>query len=739
MNTKKAVLYLHNTINNEIGLNQCNKPKVLSYLITNLCNSHCITCSVWRNKEPEEITEAEFKLFLSDSLLDKVQHVGISGGEPSTFSSLLKHIEIMIDSLPSLATVSITSNCIHADFWLNNLPKIMKLLAKYNLYFQLNISLDGIGKVHDRIRGTSDNFVQVNKVVCFALERRIPIQFHSTINRYNVYHVNAILYYAKSLNVDIIFRLASEIYRLDNKRQIERIVLNDKEKSFLCDFLSSTSLLNYTKSPGRKLFYKSLVKQLLSDGIRLSPCYFKKEGLVLSSDGSLSFCSRFQTDFDSIYSGKSHVDLYRNATIRSACSGDTCVHCYHDQTGLWALNSVLGLCCEKKLILLKKVATICRYLINSQFRFHRKSNKKEIKSIAIVGMYGGEHVGDAAILGGVIRRTLDRYPCVEQINIYSFRKDRTLCWVNCLTELPENISITIYGRDDDFRKILHDCELLVWAGGPLMELPLVMSRNYAFVREALSLGCRFEMEGIGYGPINTILGKVMAKKILKEASRITVRSKSDKSYLINKTDCIDEGISEIDPAFDYLSLLPENLQLMEQEKKEIDQIFQENRTGKTIALNLRPLWRRYGSQQGKRKSLDNFMDEIVGFVNTVSERGFLTIFFPMNADQYGFSDLNVAYEIRERIKSGTLFYIWETEPSINMVIYMLRKVDFSICMRFHAVVFSKSQNVKTIGIDYSLNGRGKVSTLFEEKKDCFSIVDFKANLLMKRIEEYECR
>ena len=106
----------------------------------------------------------------------------------------------------------------------------------------------------------------------------------------------------------------------------------------------------------------------------------------------------------------------------------------------------------------------------------------------------------------------------------------------------------------------------------------------------------------------------------------------------------------------------------------------------------------------------------------------------MNADQYGFSDLDVAYAIKEKIAVGSMFRIWETEASINSLIYLLRHVDFTLCMRFHAAIFSLSQNLTTYAIDYSLNGKGKVSTLFKENiENCISIKDYNAETVSDKI------
>lgn len=734
MDIQKGIQYIKLLMASYLGWKHREGPQILSYLVTNQCNSHCITCSVWKDKESQQISLDKLEEIVKNALFRKIRHVGISGGEPSLSTNLLDQIGILVKGLPSIATLSITSNCIRHEYLINHIKEIEALCKEKGIHFQLNISLDGVGKIHDMIRGTKGNFFSTVQVIQFVKENKIPYQLHCTVNKYNVYHVNQILNFAKKMDADIIFRLASVIERLYNNTQIERIQLNDQQKSFFCDFLSSRTLLEYTKSPGRKLFYRHLVVQLLNNGPRTAPCYFKHQGLVLSANGGVSFCSRFKTDFASVYSDDNLMQLYNNQKIFDTCSGNACVNCMHDQTGLWPLHEVLSLYLSDRIISMKKIIEVSKNLLQS-FMVSRKKvtdfNPSCVDSIGIIGMYGGEHVGDAAILGGVICRVLERYQTIKTIYVYSFRKDRTVCWGNNLTEISSDVEIKVLDDRNKYCKFLKECQLIVWAGGPLMELPVVLSRNFVMIQKALSYGCKFEMEGIGYGPINTRFGNIMTANILNKATRITVRSKEDLYKLESKN--VKINIQKInDPAFDYLKKIPQALRLDKDVQQEVDKLLLIDKEQKIMALNLRPLWSRYGNQSTFDYNL--FIEEIVKTIKILSDHNIVTVFFPMNADQYGFSDLDVAYAIKEKIAVGSMFRIWETEASINSLIYLLRHVDFTLCMRFHAAIFSLSQNLTTYAIDYSLNGKGKVSTLFKENiENCISIKDYNAETVSDKI------
>jgi polysaccharide pyruvyl transferase WcaK-like protein len=50
------------------------------------------------------------------------------------------------------------------------------------------------------------------------------------------------------------------------------------------------------------------------------------------------------------------------------------------------------------------------------------------------------------------------------------------------------------------------------------------------------------------------------------------------------------------------------------------------------------------------------------------------------------------------------------------VLYLLRKLDMALTMRFHACIFSMSQGLPTIGINYDPNVSGNIGQLFRDRE-----------------------
>ena len=75
------------------------------------------------------------------------------------------------------------------------------------------------------------------------------------------------------------------------------------------------------------------------------------------------------------------------------------------------------------------------------------------------------------------------------------------------------------------------------------------------------------------------------------------------------------------------------------------------------------------------------------------------------------------------------FRVWQYDPDIDGVLHLLRQVHAAVTMRFHACIFSLSQSVPVVGIDYYETVGGKVGELFR---------DLGRGQDTRRIDEVEC-
>jgi polysaccharide pyruvyl transferase WcaK-like protein len=558
----------------------------------------------------------------------------------------------------------------------------------------------------------------------------IPVQLQCTITPVNVYNIVHVREYAIANDFEVIFRIASYIARLSNGDLTERIKLGDKQRSFVADFLEAPRTILATKSLGRRLFYSDLANRLKTDAPRLAPCSFQSNALFLSPDQSIYNCSRSEVklDIEDRNDVARSINSEKNKQILSDLISNTCTSCYHDQSGRWPLWKYFTVHNKfySKFNFLKKIIKIPGILKNTVLPIKNiKHEVSELNNVLIIGSYGGEHVGDAAILGGVILRLKEKYG-IKNFTIISIRPDRTKCWVQNL--LIEDVSINVIGVNNKLD--IKNFKALVLAGGPIMSIPILLSNHLNLVRKFKAQNKPFIVEGVGIGPLKDKITRLMANKILKSANAISVRTNKDIKIALKLGLDVNQTT---DPAFDYLNQLTlSNFK----PHSTLDSIIN---TEKDIwVINLRPLWSKYANENNLNNLENNIIESISSVLYKYKENHRF-IFMPMNSDQFGFSDLEVAYKLEKNVNKMSDeidFKIWEYEPDINNCIYLLKKAKLAISMRFHGCIFSLSNNVPTLGLDYSTSEKGKVYSLFEDfkiEKNVINIKDLNPEVLVEKI------
>ena len=85
-------------------------PRQLAIDVTYHCNSRCVMCSIWKADKKPELTLEQFDQILSEPLFGSVEHLLVAGGEPTLRGDLPQLIEVCINRMPSLHTLSLITN-----------------------------------------------------------------------------------------------------------------------------------------------------------------------------------------------------------------------------------------------------------------------------------------------------------------------------------------------------------------------------------------------------------------------------------------------------------------------------------------------------------------------------------------------------------------------------------------------------------------------------------------------------
>lgn len=159
-------------------------PFSLVASVTFRCNSRCRTCNIWQKHAEEMSLEEWQRIFarLGRSLL----YLTFSGGEPFLRRDLA---DIVIAAYRSCrpSAITIPTNGLLSERIVSTCDRIAAECPDSNV--GINLSLDGIGEEHDRVRGVPGNWEKALRTWegLKALPRpNLTLSIHTVISRYNV-------------------------------------------------------------------------------------------------------------------------------------------------------------------------------------------------------------------------------------------------------------------------------------------------------------------------------------------------------------------------------------------------------------------------------------------------------------------------------------------------------------------------------------------------------------------------
>ncbi|MDO8668366.1 MAG: radical SAM protein [bacterium] len=186
--------------------------------VTYKCNSRCRMCNIWQIANPSDLP-LEYFYNLSPNL----KYINLTGGEPFLRPDLPEIIKI-IKTVSPKAKIIISSNGLAADLIVKQIKTIMKIDQNIGL----RISLDGLGAVHDQVRGLNGFYSQVLATVSALKNLGVKnLGFSFTIMDFNADQIPAVYDLSKKLNLELALALVqnSEVYFKKNDNAIAKIDL----------------------------------------------------------------------------------------------------------------------------------------------------------------------------------------------------------------------------------------------------------------------------------------------------------------------------------------------------------------------------------------------------------------------------------------------------------------------------------------------------------------------------------
>ncbi|MBR8827031.1 MAG: polysaccharide pyruvyl transferase family protein [Gomphosphaeria aponina SAG 52.96 = DSM 107014] len=691
------------------------KPTTINMLVNDVCNSRCQMCLIWQQKKDKELTPDELAEILSDGLFSEIKYIGVSGGEPTLRTDLAEIYRVICKKKPKITGTGIITNGIIHDTVKQRILDAAEICRSYGVEFNVMVSLDGIGEVHDTVRGRKNNFDSAIALLKFFHEETdIPTSFGCTITSSNALYVDELLDYAKLSGLYGRFRVAEYIERLYNSGQTEFIRSFDEKTLYHLGLFFFRVEHDFEQNSTFQKTYRNIRGMLVENKPRLIGCPYQSTAVVLTSKGELLYCSPKSPSIGSTLEFSAEQLYFSNLDKRKEIIDKDCSNCTHDYHEPVTLKERLlyyikrrrrhKYNCSNLLNLATKLTKLERGLINLD---HLSS-----KNVLIVGWYGTETVGDKAILWSVINDLRRRNNPPEKIylaSLYPFVSN----WTVKEMSLEEISVIETYSQE--FEKVCKQIDEVVVGGGPLMDIEPLNHILYSFIIANKS-GAITRIEGCGIGPLELSLYTKVVSEIIRLADHITLRDQA--SAQRSTRDFSGKKLVTVipDPATNYVQFIKSS--------GDLDTNIPPLGTAKNISCFLREWGEDYIGNLSREEYIltkYRFEEQIAEFLLTLADNYSANIhLLPMHSFSVGGDDrifnrklaTNLSNLLTERHLKTQVSFARET-VSPQKILQSMYSSKFNICMRFHSVLFAETLGVPYIAIDYT-NG-GKIKAFLEEK------------------------
>ena len=264
-------------------------PVTLTFSVTNMCQSRCKTCYIWKlYLDNPELKERELKHDEIEKIFMSMGHIyffNISGGEPYLRKDLVEIVDLACKYLTP-GVIHTPTNALAPKLIEKRTIEILEVMKDNNceVPFTVKPSFDGVGEKLDEIRGVKGNFEKVLDTLARlkTIKKQYPnldVNLGTVISKFNFDNIVEISDYAHKLNADSyineIAEQRSELFTVN-----EPITPTAEEYEKAIDYFSSVirkdlkskrKLSRYTQA--FRLVYYDLVVRTIREKRQVLPCY----------------------------------------------------------------------------------------------------------------------------------------------------------------------------------------------------------------------------------------------------------------------------------------------------------------------------------------------------------------------------------------------------------------------------------------------------------------------------------
>lgn len=284
------------------------RPRYLNFPVTYKCNSRCIMCGIWKGKTGEkELDINEIKQFFqaNKGFLSGLVSIGITGGEPFLRRDIVEIVRFAHAEFPR-AGVGVQTNGLLTELICE---KVKEIKGFYD-DFGMAVSLDGIGSIHDAVRGVDGAFESVTKTIRALKAMGIKkITCGMTLTAKNYKYIKQVKEKVNEMGCEFSCFLTDVSGFYGNEAM-------DKQAFGLSGQMRQEVIKGLAEF-GYHYYMDNLRRQLAGENKRSLPCYSGYTSFVLDAYGYVRPCILLEDAFGNIRSGMGLKDMLYSEGSRS--------------------------------------------------------------------------------------------------------------------------------------------------------------------------------------------------------------------------------------------------------------------------------------------------------------------------------------------------------------------------------------------------------------------------------------
>jgi MoaA/NifB/PqqE/SkfB family radical SAM enzyme len=256
------------------------------------CNSRCKTCNVWQ-KSADELTADEWRQTFA-KIGTVPYYLTFSGGEPFLRNDIVEIVSAACE-LCKPRIITIPTNALMSRAIPQRVERILH--AAQDVEVGVNVSLDGVGQEHDRIRGVEGNYEKALQTYDSLRALEYPnfsLSIHTVVSRFNAQRLPEIYRELSRLQPDSYISEIAE-QRVELGTMGMDIAPSPQEYASIADFLINQIKNGSFSGTARitqafRMRYYDLAKRILFEERQVIPCYAGFASGHIAPDGDVWTC-----------------------------------------------------------------------------------------------------------------------------------------------------------------------------------------------------------------------------------------------------------------------------------------------------------------------------------------------------------------------------------------------------------------------------------------------------------------